>query len=374
MLRKTRAHRGLAVLTLALALAGAVLAPTPGAAQPRADAGVTGDTQAAAEAFREGAERYQQGSYTLAAQSFRRALSLAPHPNTRFNLARSLEAAGEIAEALATWEAYRAEVRAPADVRDAETRIGALRERPVEVFVASEPLGASLTVDADPAPTGVTPLRVRLRPGAHVLLLRRDGHRERVQRVEVAPATPQDVSVRLEAVVAPPPPATPPATPAGPTQDERILARRRRGFLGWFSGRAAATFGLAWPRQSLRFANGVDLTLFVRRIVAVQMHVLRIEDAGSPLMVLGELGWVYAADDIDIGLFLHAGALLDCDQSCPEGTSASELIAGGTVRADVVLHPHIGVGLFARFSWLNLDLTRSESLLSSLGFSVSLYL
>ena len=372
MLRKTRAHRGLTVLSLALM--GAALAPTPGAAQPRADAGVTGDTQAAAEAFREGAERYQQGAYVLAAQSFRRALSLAPHPYTRFNLARSLEAAGEIAEALATWEAYRAEVRAPDDVRDAETRIAALRERPVEVFVASEPLGASLTVDADSAPTGVTPLRVRLRPGAHVLLLRRDGHRERVQRVEVSPATPQDVTVRLEAEPAPPPPPAPPPAPAGPTQDERILARRQRGFLGWFSGRAAATFGLAWPRQSLRFANGVDLTLFVRRIVAVQMHVLRIEDAGSPLMVLGELGWVYAADDIDIGLFLHAGALLDCDQACPEGTSASELIAGGTVRADVVLHPYIGVGLFARFSWLNLDLSRSESLLSSLGFSVSLYL
>ena len=44
------------------------------------------------------------------------------------------------------------------------------------------------------------------------------------------------------------------------------------------------------------------------------------------------------------------------------------------MRTDVVLHPYIGVGLFARFSWLNLDLSRSESLLSSLGFSVSLYL
>lgn len=372
MLRKTRAHRGLAVLTLALA--GVVHAPIPGAAQPRADAGVAGGNLAAAEAFREGAEHYQRGAYSLAAQSFRRALGLAPHPYTRFNLARSLEAAGEIAEALSTWEAYRAEVRAPDDVRDAETRIAALRERPVEVFVASEPLGASLTVDADPAPSGLTPLRVRLRPGAHVLLLRRDGHRERVQRVEVSPATPQDLTVRMEPEQAPTPTPPPTPAPAAPTQDERILARRQRGFLGWFSGRAAATFGLAWPRQSLRFANGVDLTLFVRRILAVQMHVLRIEDAGSPLMVLGEIGWVYAADDIDIGLFLHAGALLDCDQVCPEGTSASELIAGGTVRADVVLHPHIGVGLFARFSWLNLELTRSESLLSSLGFSVSLYL
>jgi hypothetical protein len=372
MLRPTRAHRGLAGLTLAFA--AGLLAPTPGAAQPRADAGVAGGAPAAAEAFREGAERYQRGEYSLAAQSFRRAQGLAPHPYTRFNLARSLEAAGELAEALATWEAYRAEVRAPDDVRDAESRIAALRERPVEVFVASEPLGASLTVDADPAPSGVTPLRVRLRPGAHVLLLRREGHRERVQRVEVSPATPQDVTVRLEPEAPASPAPQPVPAPAGPTQDERILARRQGGFLGWFSARAAATFGLAWPRQSLRFANGVDLTLFVRRIVAVQMHVLRIEDAGSPLMVLGELGWVYAADDIDIGLFLHAGALLDCNQVCPEGTSASELIAGGTVRADVVLHPHIGVGLFARFSWLNLELTRSESLLSSLGFSVSLYL
>ncbi|MFO0629931.1 MAG: PEGA domain-containing protein [Polyangiales bacterium] len=373
MLRPTRARRGLAVLIFAFA--AGVCHPVSAGAQPRVDAGVTGETAAAAAAFREGAERYQRGEYSLAAQSFRRAQGLAPHPNTRFNLARSLEAAGELTEALAAWEAYRAEVRAPDDVRDADARIEALRSRPVEVFVATEPLGASLTVDADPAPSGVTPLRVRLRPGAHVLVLRREGHRERVQRVEVAPATPQDVTVRLEPEASPAPAVTPaPPTPRAPTQDERILARRRGGFLGWFSGRAAATFGLAWPRQSLRFANGVDLTLFVRRIVAVQMHVLRIEDAGSPLMVLGELGWVYAADDIDIGLFLHAGALLDCDQICPEGTSASELIAGGTVRADVVLHPHIGVGLFARFSWLNLEFTRSESLLSTLGFSVSLYL
>lgn len=322
-------------------------------------------------AFREGAERFRLGEYLLAAQAFRRAQDASPHPDTRYNLARSLESAGDLAGALREWLAYREEVTAADELRAADARIAALRARPVEVFVASDPLEAEVTLDAESAPAGTTPLRVRLRPGAHVLIARRPGYRERVQRVEVEVGSPLDLTLRLEAEA----PATPASlAPAAPTADQRIMSRRRAGFLGWFSGRVGATFGVAWPVQSMRFANGLDLTLFVRRIVALQLHVLRIEDAGSPFTVLGELGWVYAADDIDLGLFLHAGALLDCAQSCPEGTSNRELIAGGTVRADVVVHPHIGVGLFARFSWLNLEITRSEALLSSLGFSVSLYL
>lgn len=321
-------------------------------------------------AFREGAAHYQRGEYALAAQAFRRAQEASPHPDTRFNLARSLESAGDLAGALREWLAYRDELTAPEEVRAAEVRIAALRARPVEVFVASDPLEAEVTLDAESAPAGTTPLRVRLRPGAHVLIARRAGYRDRVQRVEVEVGSPLDLTLRLD----PEARVTVPAPPAAPSADERIMNRRRGGLLGWFSGRVGATFGVAWPVQSMRFANGLDLTLFLRRIVALQLHVLRIEDAGSPFTVLGEVGWVYAADDIDLGLFLHAGALLDCAQACPEGTSDRELVAGATVRADVVVHPHIGVGLFARFSWLDLEITRSEALLSSLGFSVSLYL
>lgn len=342
------------------------------AQRPTPDASTAALSEAEA-AFREGESLYLRGEYLLAAQAFQRAQGLAPHPDTRFNLARSLESAGELRAALSAWTAYRDEVLAEPERRAAEARIEALRARPVEVFVASDPLEAEVTVDAASSPAGTTPLRVRLRPGAHVIIARRAGYRDRVQRVEVEVGTPLDLALRLDAEAVAAPTPSPPVARV-PTADERIANRRRSGLLGWFSGRLAATFGVAWPVQSLRFANGFDLTLFVRRIAAVQLHVLRIEDAGSPFTVLGELGWVYAADDIDIGLFLHAGALLDCAQACPEGTSDRELVAGATVRADVVVHPHIGVGLFARFSWLDLDITRSEALLSSLGFSVSLYL
>lgn len=334
------------------------------------DAGVTDARAEADAAFRRATALYQRGDYLAAAQGFRRAYEVSPHPDALYNLARALESGGDVPGALSTWEEYARAARAPPEVDEANARIAALRQREVEVFVASEPLDATVTLDAASEPAGRTPLRLRVRPGAHVLVLRREGFRDRVERVELAPGVPRDLRVSME-VVAPP---RPPDPPRPPTNDQRILSRRTGGLFGLFSGRAAATFGIAWPRDTVRFANGVDLTIFLRRIVAVQFHALRIEDVGVPTELLGELGWVYVADDIDVGFFLHAGALLDCSQACREGTSDRELIAGGTVRADVMLHPHIGLGLFARFSWKDLAVTSSEALLSSLGFSFSLFL
>lgn len=358
-------------------IASAILLATGTAGAQGSDASVASDAGAldpraeADAAFRRAAALFQRGDYLDAAAWFQRAYDTLPHPDTLYNVARARESGGDIAGAITAWEAYARLARAPPEIEEANARLSSLRAREVEVFVASDPLDAAVTLDAAREPAGRTPLRLRVRPGAHVLVLRREGYRNRVERIEVAPGVAQDLRVPLE-LVAPPPPPPPPVRPQ--TNDDRILSRRRGGLFNLFSARAAATFGIAWPSDTLRFANGVDITLFLRRIVAVQFHALRIEDAGVPTALLGELGWVYVADDIDVGLFLHAGALLDCSQACREGTSDRELLAGATVRADVMLHPHIGLGLFARFSWKNLDLTRSEALLSSLGFSVSLFL
>jgi hypothetical protein len=352
--------------TISFALA---LMRAPDLAAQTTDAAVEAPRARADASFRRATEAYQRGDYVEAARLFRVAYALVPHPHALYNLARALESGGDVVGALESWQRFGAEAPTDAERAEAAAHTASLRAREVEVFVATDPLDATVTLDAAAAPAGRTPLRLRVTPGGHVLVLRREGHRDRVQRIEVAPGVAQDLRLALEPLPAPAVPA-----PAPPTNDARILSRRTRGLLGWFSARASATFGIAWPRETVRFANGIDLTLFVRRIVALQFHALRVEDAGVPTTILGELGWVYVADDIDVGFFLHAGALLDCSQSCREGTSDRELLVGGTVRADVLLHPHIGVGLFARFSWRDADLTRSEALLSSLGFSVSLFL
>lgn len=350
-----------------------LLSAAPATRAQSHDGGVISAREAADLMFREALGQYQRGEYLSAAQGFRQAYALSPHPHALYNLARALESAGEVREALATWVGYLAQAGDAAVREEAESRIAALRAREVELFVASEPLDVAVTVDAAVDATARTPARLRLRPGAHVLIFRREGFRDRIARVEIAPGEPQDLRVSLEAL---PRPAPSPVSsgPAAPLAEQRILGRRRGGLAGLFSARVAATFGIAWPRETLRFANGVDLTLFVRRLFAVQFHALRIEDQGVPLTLLGEVGWVYVADDIDVGFFLHLGGLLDCAEACREGTSARELLGGGTVRADVMLHPRIGVGLFARFSWRDFNLTRSEALLSSMGFSVSLFL
>ena len=154
------------------------------------------DPRAKADAaFRRATALYQRGEYTEAARWFRRVYETSPHPDALYNLARAQESGGDVAGAIETWELYARSSRAPPEVAEARARIAALAAREVEVFVASEPLDATVTVDAESQPAGRTPLRLRVRPGAHVLVVRREGYRDRVERVEVAPGVPRALRV-----------------------------------------------------------------------------------------------------------------------------------------------------------------------------------
>ena len=88
-----------------------------------------------------------------------------------------------------------------------------LSRRPVKVFVTSQPSGAQVTVDGNARPSpGVTPLVLLLKPGQHVLLVRKGGHRLAARRVEVQVAREQTV----EEVLAPLPGSCPPSPPPCP--------------------------------------------------------------------------------------------------------------------------------------------------------------
>ncbi len=95
------------------------------------------------------------------------------------------------------------------------------------------------------------------------------------------------------------------------------------------------------------------------------------------MLITGEVGWTWVGDDIDVGVLAHAGALLGCDTACREGTfrrDSVQFVGGLTVKADVLFHPRVGVGLFGRVSWRNLDVSNSDALLSAVGLSVSFFL
>ncbi len=345
--------------------ASAQPAPTP-AAQPSQTA--SPDRQALAEAaFAEAMDAWRRSDWTAAVEGFSRAMELVPHPFTRYNLARALEHAGEVSRAITEYERFLAETTDPDDRREVEGRIATLRARPVEVIVASEPLDASVTVDAEAHPTAQTPCHIRLAPGAHVIVVEHPGYERAVRRIVVEAGTPQDVLIQLEARAAPV--VTPPATPP-----DRVNTRRTARM---FSGRAGLITGFSVPRDRPVFAVGVEGGVFYRRSLAAQAHAMWIDTDGAPVLVGADLGWVFVLDEVDLGLFVTGSALFQCDTSCRESTlrrDSEQFVGGFSVRADVVLHPRIGVGLFGRAAWRNFDLTNSEGLLASGGLSLSLFL
>lgn len=325
--------------------------------------------QAQAEAaFAQAMEAWRRSDWIAAVDGFSRAMALVAHPHTRYNLARALELAGDIPRALAEYERFLAETTEADDRREVEGRIATLRARPVEVILTSEPLDAAVTLDADDHPTGHTPCHVHLAPGAHVVLVEHAGFERAVRRIVVEVGTPQDVHVQLEAR------ATPAVVTPAPPSPDRVMTRRTERL---FTGRAGLIAGFSVPRDRPVFAVGVEAGAFFRRSLAAQAHAMWIDTDGAPVLVGADLGWVFALDEVDLGLFVSGSALFQCDTSCREGTllrDREQFVGGFAVRADVVLHPRLGVGLFGRAAWRNFDLTNSEGLLASGGLSLSLFL
>ena len=107
--------RGLAPSTLGAVGAAFMFLAIPAAAradEPNANAGATGTsaaaTSAAQERYTAGRESYRLGLYGRALEEFERSLALAPSPNTRLYIARSLRELGRWSEAS---EQYAATVR-----------------------------------------------------------------------------------------------------------------------------------------------------------------------------------------------------------------------------------------------------------------------
>ncbi len=360
---------------LACALAALSALPHPARAQTAPEGQSSqappgeGDRQVLAEAaFAQAMEAWRRSDWIAAVEGFSRAMELVPHPHTRYNLARALEHADEVSRAIAEYERFLAETTDPDDRREVEGRVATLRARPVEVILTSEPLEASVTVDAEARPSAQTPCHIRLTPGAHVVVVERAGYARAVRRIVVEVGVPQDVRVQLEASAAPV--VTPPVVPA----PDRISTRRGGRV---FSGRAGLITGFSVPRDRPVFAVGVEGGVFYRRSLAAQAHAMWIDTDGAPVLVGADLGWVFALDDVDLGVFVSGSALFQCDTSCRAATlrrDSEQFVGGFAVRADVVLHPRLAVGLFGRAAWRNFDLTNSEGLLASGGLSLSLFL
>jgi hypothetical protein len=190
------------------------------------------DQTSAGQHFERGNDLYNRGEYTAAIEAFAAANRIAPHPMALFSIARCHESLGDVARAFGVYKQALAVAARPDEKQKIAHRLELLRSRRYKVFVNSQPPGARVTVDGRAAPEpGKTPLILRLKPGEHVLLLRREGHQLATQRVVVEVGREQPVDLELASSPAPCPDCPPPKKPTCPRL-EWLAEKEKRILLG----------------------------------------------------------------------------------------------------------------------------------------------
>jgi hypothetical protein len=239
----------LSALVVATCLASASFAPlahAQGKKKPAAAATSEAESQAgeapkppdkktraeARKAYTSGEKAYGAGDYAGAYEHFNRAIGLIPSPHAEYWAAASLDKLNRTNEAVTAYEHFLADTNASKvgeeKVSEAKSRLDALKAKlKGEVNVVTTPAGASVTVDGQPE-EGVTPLTLKLTPGAHKLSLALAGHQTKDIEVNVATGDKTDQKVELAAdksaepppaVAAPPPePVEQPAEPPPPAE------------------------------------------------------------------------------------------------------------------------------------------------------------
>jgi tetratricopeptide (TPR) repeat protein len=315
--------------------------------------------------FALGMNDYRRGDFASAAGHFQAAYESLPDPAPLFNMARSWEGANEITRALDAYQRYLAAAPDASDRDEVLARIALLRQRPVEVFVSSQPPGAFVFVDGSSEPIpGTTPLVLRLQPGRHTVALVREGYSRLERAVDVRAGERQTVAIPLMADD----PAS--ANNNGRFQDPLILDRRVA--VPWAT-RFALVLGAArtLEGQPFFFSFGGDFTLFYRRNFMANARLLRIEPDGAWTVGTIGAGYVLPIEDIDLALVGHLGAAYgfhNPSMLSPRQWNAAVGIEG---RVDWYFHRRLSLGVFVRGDLLT-DFSPVLRFQSNLGVALGL--
>jgi len=190
------------LLTIALLAAGACALHARGeqtAIGTDSLLGARRNVDTARELDQEGVRTFAEGHYADALAYFRAARSMGGPASELWNVARCLERLDDAGAAAQTLDEYLAlRDLPPADRAEAEREVQAIRTRPSVLTVASNPTGATVTVDGRPA-LGSTPVSVDVRPGAHTLVVRRPGYSDRTLSIAARFGRAVIVTLDLEA-------------------------------------------------------------------------------------------------------------------------------------------------------------------------------
>ncbi|HET9932421.1 MAG TPA: PEGA domain-containing protein [Polyangiaceae bacterium] len=213
---------------------------------------------AARKAYGEGEKAFNSGDFPGALEGFRKADALIPSPHAQYWTAKSLDKLDRVEESIAAYQRYLENPdanRAGAEkVTDAENRVSELRLKLIaQVEVVTVPAGASVSVDGNPEP-GVTPLALKLAPGAHKITLSATGYEPK--EINLDAKAGDKIEQRHELALKPPPapppapiaeaPATPPPPPPPPEKRSMVPAFVTLGIAG-----ASAIVGTVFGVQAL---------------------------------------------------------------------------------------------------------------------------
>lgn len=212
-----------------IALAG-VLAATPASGQPTAPSAADRENAARLKTLADRA--YLAGDYALALQRLQAAHRLDPDPRYVANQGLVHEQLGQYAEAVAALRAFLA--TDPPEDKAAAARSVIERLEP-EVRIETVPPGATVRVQGEDGPRGVTPIVIRLVAGTHTLILELDGHARWRQPAKVEPGN----GLQVKAALAP----LPEAPPAPPPEVRREFGLDGWGYVALGTAAAAAASG-----------------------------------------------------------------------------------------------------------------------------------
>jgi tetratricopeptide (TPR) repeat protein len=184
-----------------LAGVAAQTAPEPAPAEPSPEL-----RERARGAYQAGQRAFNTGHYEDAASSFQAAFDAIPNPVVLLSLAESRLRAGQLAEAIATFEQYLELRPDAADRVTIEQRIELLAAKPGFVAITSDPSDAD--VELDGSPMFRTPVQLELKPGAHEIRCTRPGYAPRTYPVTATPGSRQTLHCQLD--VLPPTPRVAP--------------------------------------------------------------------------------------------------------------------------------------------------------------------
>jgi tetratricopeptide (TPR) repeat protein len=332
-----------------------------------------------------GQKHYNGGRYAEAVKAFTEAHRLSPHHSALFNVARCYENQGDRAKALEFYQQALKLSPPPDKQADIEFRVRKLLSRPVKVFVSSLPSGATVTVDGEEKPaTQATPVVLKLPPGEHVLLVRRQGHHLEARRIVVQMDKELPVEVKLrplpKACPLPPPPCpTPKPCPKLPSLVDAHNLHLHFTLMGALS--------LRGDRRNIAAGPAVQVTATFRRFIfgghflafpLGQEQVDQTPDVKIVKNSKASLRWLlgqveagytfpfrnwYAYATLGLGASADRVTFIGLDKDDKERRSVREAVAfawsvGG--GAEAMINKWISLGASARFGLIHGDLVDVE--------------